>query len=183
LLITFGPFYSLPFTLFQLLSVPTIQNRTAPGISVIFVNSDYPIQSVVLYPMANLVNPPLQQQPAVPKFSDNPADNPDFYVQGYPKLSYFFSQCPRYLHLRRFSALSVRIQLYRQHQLVLLEKRLMELEAEEGNFYCTDYAYIKTRPLEGHRTDSKQRNLYEMIKMELKEYGMKNRKTAHILLL
>jgi hypothetical protein len=106
-------------------------------------------------------------------------DNPDYYAQGYPKLSYFFSQCPRYLHLRRFSALSVRVQLYRQHELVLLEKKLLELEEAEDKLWCTDYAHIKT----GHGSHSVQQKLYATIKTELKEYGMEIRETAHTLLL
>ena len=170
---------------FQLFSVSAIKTRIASGISVVFPKSDCPIQSVALYPMANPVNPPLQeqQQPSAPNFPDNFADNSDFYVQGYPKLAYFFSQCPRYLHLRRFSALSVRVQLYRQHELVLLEKSLMELEGNDDKFYGTDYAHMKTRPLKGQKSPSEQRNIYEIIKIELKEYGMENRDSAHILLL
>ena len=59
----------------------------------------------------------------------------------------------------------------------------MELEEMEGNLHCTDYEYIKTSPYKGHVRHSEQRNLYEIIKAELKEYGMKNNETTHILLM
>jgi len=126
--------------------------------------------------------PPQQQPPSGLNFPDNFADDPDFYAQGYPKLSYFFSQCPRYLHLRRFSALSIRVQLYQQHELVMLEKRLMELEEKEKHIYCRDYEYIKTASNKGHVGDSEQRNLYDTIKTELKEYGMDNRENTYLTL-
>lgn len=122
--------------------------------------------------MANLVSPSLQPSTPARNAPDNSPNNPDFYVKGYPKLSYFFAQCPRYLHLRRFSALSVRVQLYRQHELALLERSLMELEGKEDGAYCTDYAHLKADSSQGHGSHSEQRNLYEIIKSELKEYGM-----------
>jgi hypothetical protein len=178
-LIYFVPFLYLIIILLDL----WCQIQIVSSISVnFFAYSDYPIQSVALYPMANLATPTPQQPLPVHSFPDDFADNPDFYVQGYPKLSYFFSQCPRYFHLRRFSALSIRVQLYRQHELVLLERSLMELEGKEDKLYCTDYEHMKTGSKKEHVKDSEQRNLYEIIKTELKEYGMKNRETTYLTL-
>lgn len=127
--------------------------------------------------MENLVvNPSSQQQPR--SAPNNSANDPNSYVQGYPKLAYFFSQCPRYLHLRSFSALSTRVQLYRQHELVLLEKRLLQLERETFSARrspdCNDYAHLKYGSIETDVGPSEQRDIYEMIKIELKEYGEQN---------
>ncbi|KAF2785824.1 hypothetical protein K505DRAFT_380661 [Melanomma pulvis-pyrius CBS 109.77] len=120
--------------------------------------------------MANLaINPSFQQPRSIPPIS---ADDPGSYVQGYPKLAYFFSQCPRYLHLRSFSALSVRVQLYRQHDLILLEQRLLELErgtSSGGRSHdCKDYASLKYGSDTNERCEHQK--LYETIKIELKEY-------------
>src|SRR4051812_24529002 len=81
-------------------------------------------------PMGSPVaDPSLQQQPpSVETTSGNPRDHSHEYVKGYPRLAYFFSECPRYFHLRSFSALSVRALLYRQSELVDLEKQLTALE-------------------------------------------------------
>ena len=59
----------------------------------------------------------------------------------------------------------------------------MELEAKEGKIHCTDYQYTKTSSYKGHACNSEQRNLYETIKMKIKEYGMENNESTHILLL
>jgi hypothetical protein len=58
----------------------------------------------------------------------------------------------------------------------------MELEERENHIYCKDYEHMKTASNKGHISDSEQRNLYDTIKTELKEYGMRIVK-IHILLL
>src|SRR4051794_14363572 len=98
------------------------------------------------YPMTNPVNPTQQQPLSVSNDPMIPADNPDRYVQGYPRLAYFFSQCPRYLHLRRFAALSIRVQLFRQHELAMMEMELLKLEEEDSRAdraYLCDYMHLE----------------------------------------
>ncbi|KAF2281198.1 uncharacterized protein EI97DRAFT_454409 [Westerdykella ornata] len=102
----------------------------------------------------------------------NPADEPEFYEKGYPSLAYFFSNNPRYLHLRRFSGLSIRLLLYRQCELVHLEKQLLGMDKSnissiEGrrSRYHIDYAATLTDP-----HGSKFRNLVTDIRNRLKEY-------------
>jgi hypothetical protein len=91
------------------------------------------------------------------------------HVRGYPKLAFFFSRCPRYLHLRRFSALAVRSLLYRQHELSMLEETLLRLEArDEKRLFSSDFGHLKSAQ-DGQ--EDEQRRLYEVLKKELKEYG------------
>lgn len=106
-----------------------------------------------------------------------PADDRARYVQGYPRLAYFFSQCPRYLHLRRFAALSIRVQLFRQHELAMMEANLLKLEEEDDSSsankaYLCDYRHLESdsqRDTTGEM--SKRRELYERIETTLKNYG------------
>ena len=125
--------------------------------------------------------PSHRQPPSAPASPDNAANHADFHAQGYPKLAYFFSRCPRYLHLRRFSALSARVLLYRQHELVVLEKKLLELEKKtessslKGNRRFYHEEYLRANSEEEREAYEKayeeQRNLYKTLKDELKEYG------------
>jgi hypothetical protein len=116
---------------------------------------------------------PLQQPGMV---NPNPGSDSRVHVQGYPQLSFFFSQCPRYLHLRRFSALAVRLLLYRQHALTLLEKDLLELENKDAlhsdpdhRALCHDFGKLESVTPE---ESLDQKELYKRLKTELKEYGM-----------
>ncbi|ORY19463.1 hypothetical protein BCR34DRAFT_582182 [Clohesyomyces aquaticus] len=101
----------------------------------------------------------------------------DLHVKGYPKLAYLFSQSPHVLHLRRFASLSVRLLLYRQHELVMLESRLLELEnsdatSSEGEraSYRYDYQPLKNATVDDPGTLQEQREVYEKLKKELKDY-------------
>ncbi|KAF2662856.1 hypothetical protein K491DRAFT_4891 [Lophiostoma macrostomum CBS 122681] len=112
--------------------------------------------------------------PSASNMPDDPADQPNLHVQGYPKLAYFFSHCSHYLYLRRFSGLAVRALLYRQHKLVVLEKKLYALEI--GNQSSTDWRRNRLQEDYGYLTDEgfqeakDVRNLYEEMERELKEY-------------
>lgn len=105
----------------------------------------------------------------------------DNHVEGYPRLAYFFAECPRYLHLRRFSALAVRMLLYRQHELTVIEAKLLRMEQEDAHRTehlkdrpSRDYTILKKteiskEPVKGETKE--QKGLYEQLKIELKEYG------------
>lgn len=115
----------------------------------------------------------------------NLGDDARSYTEGYPTLAHFFSQCSRYLHLRRFSALAVRLLLYRQHHLITLEKELLKSEARDANSvdldrnnFCRDFARLQNARFQDARPDStpptqdvlEQWELYETLKKEMKEY-------------
>ena len=96
-----------------------------------------------------LTNDPSQRSTDRPRCSLG--DDAGLHVDGYPKLSFFFSQCPEFLHLRRFSALAVRALLYRQHQLAILEKELLAAEKrdagssdENRKLFSHDFQRLKT---------------------------------------
>ncbi|KAF2187639.1 hypothetical protein K469DRAFT_103295 [Zopfia rhizophila CBS 207.26] len=107
--------------------------------------------------MASQVPRPTHQQSQP---HSDPNDALAAFAQAYPRLADFFAECPRYLHLRRFSALSVRVLLYRQHELAGLEKELSGLELDAP---AKDLGSLKVE-------SGKQRHLYEKIIPELKEY-------------
>ncbi|KAF1840533.1 uncharacterized protein K460DRAFT_421472 [Cucurbitaria berberidis CBS 394.84] len=105
----------------------------------------------------------------------NVGNHAELHVEGYPKLAFFFSQCARYLHLRRFSAIAVRLLLYRQHELIALEENLIELEARDFNsgddrrrLSSVNFAHLKAEP--STPSGLEQRQLYETLKLEMKEY-------------
>lgn len=129
---------------------------------------------VVLFPVNSMATPlssyPSQQSPAHP----NLGNDAQVHRDGYPKIAFFFSQCPRYLHLRRFSALAVRLLLYRQHELCVLEKNLLELEDRDAKssdttkrLFRQDFHYLR----EPNGGNEEQQRVYETLKRELKEYG------------
>jgi len=96
---------------------------------------------------------------------------------GYPELASFFSQCSRSLHLRRFSALAARLLLYRQHELIVLERRLKTLECKDAQdndrdkrLFSENYALLKKQSRATGIPDT-QYEVYETLKSEMKEYG------------
>ncbi|KAF2118192.1 hypothetical protein BDV96DRAFT_379808 [Lophiotrema nucula] len=127
-------------------------------------------------PVANPSSSP-RQPPGVSAASGNPRDRSDEYVKGYPRLAYFFAECPRYFHLRSFSALSVRALLYRQHQLAYLEEQLIALENEDSRdpdpyraMYNRDFGKL-VEPPPGHEQQVVARcELYEKLIKRTKEY-------------
>ena len=119
--------------------------------------------------------PTLHQASSAHHVPKNLGNDEQLHVGGYPKLAYFFSHCTRYLHLRRFTAIAVRLLLYRQHQLVVLEKNLLELEANDAKsvdldrrLFCTDFGRLKSPQTPN---EYEQRALYEELQREMKEYG------------
>ncbi|CAN9104855.1 unnamed protein product [Alternaria alternata] len=117
----------------------------------------------------------LQQTPAsAPRAVANPGNHPTLHNEGYPRLAFFLSQHTRYLHLRRFSALAIRLLLYRQHRLMGLEKDLLHLEDRDAQFdpdFLKNFARIdaeyNTPVIVREKT---QGRLYEKLQNELKEY-------------
>ncbi|OAL55945.1 hypothetical protein IQ07DRAFT_595584 [Pyrenochaeta sp. DS3sAY3a] len=124
---------------------------------------------------------PTNQSPLLPQAPDptddsNLSDRFELHTQGYPRLAFFFSQNSRYLHLRRFSALAVRNLLYRQHELIELEKNILQLEARDSNSssprrqrFCGDFALLKGASYDP-KIGLEQQQLYTTLKSELKEY-------------
>lgn len=122
---------------------------------------------------------PTLQHPSANQHPVNLCNHPQLHVEGYPKLAYFFSRCTRYLHLRRFSAIAIRLLLYREHTLVELEQRLLGLEDRDikntdsndpsRRLFCADFALLKAASPSNDRHE--QRDLYETLKLEMKEYG------------
>lgn len=124
--------------------------------------------------MASPPNPP-----SASNMPHNPADHVDLYVPGYPRLAYFFSASPRYFHLRRFSALSARLLLYRQHELMVLERKLLEVEnknygeRDRRRLYNKDFRYVMS---DGETGEAKELlDLYKETSCALKEYGEPSR--------
>ncbi|KAF2869485.1 hypothetical protein BDV95DRAFT_101614 [Massariosphaeria phaeospora] len=120
------------------------------------------------------------RQPLLDAFiPENLSNDADLYAQGYPRLAYWFSLSPRYLQLRRFVALSIRILLYRQHELVMLERKLIELERKnedsppgsESWRRNRDFEALYPQPGETQET-AEVRKLYETIDQKTKAYGM-----------
>jgi hypothetical protein len=126
-----------------------------------------------------LTNYPMSQQPSsVHQAPNNLGNHSQQHIEGYPKLAFFFSQGTRYLHLRSFSALAIRLLLYRQHQLTVLEKNLLELEARDAGssdpnrqFSLRNFACLYAGPFTSSGQGDQQHELYETLKCELKEYG------------
>lgn len=123
--------------------------------------------------MATPPNPPSESN-----IPDNPPDHDEFHVPGYARLAYFFAQCPQYNHLRRFSDLSARVLLYRQHKLVILEKKLSGLDhyyyskgKKDQRSYHRDLGLVIEGTGEQLADSQKFRELLENIELELKEYG------------
>jgi hypothetical protein len=116
-------------------------------------------------------------QPSSAQQAPSPADFSTLPAKGYPELASFFSQCSRYLHVRSFSGLAVRLLLYRQHELVDLELKLASLENEDAQdsdpnkrLFSRNFAQLKAQ---GDDTGSlTQRSVYETLKSEMKEYGI-----------
>jgi hypothetical protein len=125
-----------------------------------------------------LTNYPIFQQPSAQNQPpDNPGDDLHLHVNGYPRLAFFFAQSTRYLHLRRFSALAVRLLLYRQHELAVLEESLLDMEKRDATstdpnrqLFLGDFALLKAAP--DTKDGTEQKELYEKLKSELKEYGV-----------
>ena len=105
----------------------------------------------------------------------NPGNHATLHKDGYPSLAFFFSQNSRYLHLRKFSALAIRVLLYRQYKLTRLEKDLLHLEqrdAEKNPNILKDFALIESESRSsGVPPEATQCWLYEELQNELKEYG------------
>jgi hypothetical protein len=116
-----------------------------------------------------------QASSSAPRAPANPGNHPTLHREGYPRLAFFLSQNTRYLHLRRFSALAIRLLLYRQYKLTGLEKDLLHLEGRDAetdpnilkNFACIDTEYKRPDTIQ----ETTQYRLYEKLKEELKEYG------------
>lgn len=111
-------------------------------------------------------------------------DNRTLHREGYPGLAFFLSQNSKYLHLRRFSALAIRLLLYRQHRLTGLEKDLLHLENRDANLdpdFLRNFARIDA---EYNKPDiireKTQGRLYEKLQNELKEYGKQINTTVDV---
>ncbi|KAI4915778.1 hypothetical protein J4E90_004224 [Alternaria incomplexa] len=104
----------------------------------------------------------------------NPGNHATLHKDGYPSLAFFFSRNSRYLHLRKFSALAIRVLLYRQYKLTRLEKDLLHLEqrdAEKNPNILKDFALIEAESRSsGVPPEATQCWLYEELQNELKEY-------------
>lgn len=123
----------------------------------------------------NLTHPHLFSAQQAPS---NPTNHQKVNYEGYPELATFLSQCSRYLHLRRFSALAIRLLLYRQHELIELEGKLEKLERANARdsdpnkqLFSRNFTLLKA---EAHGTEKHdtQKAVYETLKSEMKEYGM-----------
>ena len=126
-------------------------------------------QPIAANPVGSPMYPPHTSAQQAPNSPVNPST---LGHGGYPELASFFSRCSRYLHMRRFSALAVRLLLYRQHEIRTLEKQLEKLEREDAcnsnvdnRSFSNDFAKLKE---EGCDT---QKRIYETLKLEMKEYG------------
>jgi hypothetical protein len=116
--------------------------------------------------------------PSALNMPHDPAEHHELHMQGYPRLAYFFSQAPDYIHLRRFSGLSARLLLYRQHELVVLEKKLIHFEIENEKkqntrIFNKDFQFV-TCPGQGASAQEHGRALFELleeIRYTLKAYG------------
>jgi hypothetical protein len=120
-----------------------------------------------------MANPIDHAQPWTPSVPLNPADQERMHVPGYPRLAFWFAKLPRYLQLRRFSGLSIRLLLHRQNELAVLEKRLLlleqELDQEEtSRKYNRDFDCV----IEDRQGESRRLlDLLEEGRHKLKEYG------------
>jgi hypothetical protein len=129
--------------------------------------------------MANPANYPMRPQPSsAQQAPNNLLNHSTSNYKAYPELASFLSRCSRYLHLRRFSALAVRLLLYRQHELATLEKKLETLEHAdaqdndpEKRLFSKDFAHLKAQVHSTGAYDT-QKKVYEALKSEMKEYGM-----------
>lgn len=128
---------------------------------------------------ANPVGSPMYPAPSsAQQAPNNPVNHSALNHGGYPELASFFSQCSRYLHLRRFSALAVRLLLYRQHEIRTLEEKLENLERLDAcdsdpikRFFSRDFAHLKAESYDAGELHT-QKSMYETLKVEMKEYGM-----------
>jgi hypothetical protein len=103
---------------------------------------------------------------------ENPPNYATRHVQGYPLLAYFFSMSPQYFHLRRFSALAVRILLYHQHELIVLEKKLLDLdEQNQSKGYHLDHGLVTQNSKEDKDKPNRLHMLLEEIEDKMKKYG------------
>ena len=123
----------------------------------------------------NLAHPHLFSAQQAPS---NPVNHQKVNFEGYPELATFFSQCSRYLYMRRFSALAIRLLLYRQHELIELERKLEELEHANAHdsdpnkqLFSGDFTRLKAEAYGAGEYDT-QKAVYETLKSEMREYGM-----------
>jgi hypothetical protein len=164
--ISINPFTLVYYTVYRLLCPCSATTKTAL------------ILRRILAMATPLANHPIPQRPfSAHQAPNNPGNYVDQHTHGYPKLSFFFSQCNRYVHLRRFSALAVRLLLYRQHELTVLEENLLDLEKADAQSgvpnrqrFSEDFGHLKAAS-SGSFPEGEQYRIYEKLKLELKEYG------------
>ncbi|KAH7123668.1 hypothetical protein B0J11DRAFT_529598 [Dendryphion nanum] len=111
--------------------------------------------------------------PSVINILDPTASHNEYDVHGYPRLAVLFSKSPLYLHVRRFSALSARLLLRRQHRIIALEQQLVELEKKKMNTFCSNKLYFSDFSCMKNEKDKdsvRLREVYEELDKEMKEY-------------
>lgn len=114
-----------------------------------------------------------------PNITTNPYDDEGSYALGYPRLALCFSQAPHYLHLRRFSALSIRLLLRRQSELILLERRILDLEIICGDYPKDQRQHRLNKDFRELGSDLKTPTeegtvlvqLYEELERKIRDYG------------
>ena len=131
-------------------------------------------QPMAANPVGSPMYPPHTSAQQAPNSPVNPST---LNHGGYPELASFFSRCSRYLHLRRFSALAVRLLLYRQHEIRTLEEKLETLEREDAcdsnannRSFSNNFATLKEEGCDTQKLYT-QKRIYETLKLEMKEYG------------
>ncbi|KAF2730148.1 hypothetical protein EJ04DRAFT_580063 [Polyplosphaeria fusca] len=129
-------------------------------------------------PLPHLSPQPTTQAPSSPLQAPNDPDQyAEQHVKGYPLLAYWFAQHPRALHLRRFSALSVRMLLHHQHRLVDLEDKLLKRENEDAasketdkRMRVKDFKFLNNERVVDGESANTQGALYKEINATLKDY-------------
>jgi hypothetical protein len=101
-------------------------------------------------------------------------------AHGYPKLAYEMGSMPEIAILRRFASLNVQNLLYFQAELVILEKRLREMELESSRLQCEgrprmpETGYAQDWYWLGHDDNDPQNRQWQTvlrIRQRLKEYS------------
>ena len=92
---------------------------------------------------------------------------------GYPKIADFMGQYPTLAMVRRFKGLNARNLLYLQAELVLIEKRLLEIEKadaknEDTKQYARDYEWLM---MSAETEGNEQWKLIQKMREKLKEYS------------
>ncbi|MCJ1365072.1 hypothetical protein MMC16_004192 [Acarospora aff. strigata] len=91
----------------------------------------------------------------------------DDHPKGYPQLAAFVNSDPNFLMCRRFGFLHSRVLLYRQDELVQLEKELVDLDDEDAEL---NPKALISREIDDRRQDAPRKALIHDIDEKLKQY-------------